>query len=495
VRGNQYFCMVDEPVTILGSSAALFVAPRSCQGSAMAQPSVLPGSIETVVDTRMEVILEAVDNSMRVMAGELQDLQTAMKQADHRHDGLQRWIVHRIQTMEKCVGEDNFEERLRDQWLNQERLREGQAIFQERLKLFQNTLESHSHRVGQVFDFLASIKDQLTSIEDVLAEQRQENLRFTLAEQRQENRMEELEKSTKEQITVVVQAAHLLRNNNIENRLSYVVTELASTKDQLASMENRMEELEKSTKEQIAEELQALQTNREHEYLQTARELAATLFVLENDTGALRREVAGVLQALRTDREQAATHYARQANLENRVEEMEKVMRDQAEVIAEVQQTATEQATNYFVSADYWQASLKNRMESIEKLTKALIAEATSELENRLEKEQAAMEQAAWEQAAREIVWLTVCTDDRQTSLENRMKLTERQMSAVVQTTTEQTANRPASSSLENRVTSLENHTKTIEMGVQTKRSEQLQALQTDEGFTLVSDVFLVSDA
>ena len=87
---------------------------------------------------------------------------------------------------------------------------------------------------------------------------------------------------------------------------------------------------------------------------------------------ALRREIMDVamenhmvLQALRTDREQAATHYARQANLENRVEEMEKVMRAQAEVIAEVQQTATEPATNFFVSADYWQASFKNRMEPI----------------------------------------------------------------------------------------------------------------------------------
>jgi len=162
---------------------------------------------------------------------------------------------------------------------------------------------------------------------------------------------------------------------------------------------------------------------------------------------------------LQAARELAATLFA---NLENRVEEMEKVMRAQAEVIAEVQQTATEPATNFFVSADYWQASFKNRMESIVKLTKALVAEATSECENRLQQEKAAMEQAAREQAAREIVWLTVCTDDRETCLENRV------------------------TSLENRVTSLRES-----LGAQT----ELQALQTVEGFTLVSDVVLLSHA
>jgi len=324
----------------------------------------------------MEVVLKAVDNHMKVMAGELQDLQTAMKQADHRHDCLQKWIVHRIQTMEKCVGEDNFEERLRDQWLNQERLRERQASFEERMRPLEDRVAQHNNKIGWVDRIL---------------------LRLDLADDRMvslERQTDTIEKSTKEQI------AKGLRPVESDLTRLYVRTE------------------------QIAEELQALQTNWKHEYLQAARELAATLF----------------------------------ANLENRVEEVEKVMRAQAEVIAEVQHTATEQATNFFDSADYWQASFKNRMESIVRLTKALVAEATSKCENRLQQEKAAMEQAAREQADKEIVWLTVCTNDGQTCLEERM------------------------TSLENRVTTLENH-----MGAQT----ELQALRTvedDEDFILVSD-------
>ena len=345
---------------------------------------------------------------------------------------------------------------------------------------------------------------------------------FILAEQRRaslEHRMEELEKSTKEQIAGVLQASHFLLNNNIENRLSIVVTQLASASDRLASLEkrmealagavvsdfslynnrqasleNRMEAFEKSTKEQIAandlqenridwceRQLDSENHDRQHlfdriarvDYMiehhehdlrsvetrmgfetqeQTARELAAIVAFHENRVESLEKstkeQIAGVLQALRTgreqdqadtwtmfgrhhyrqanlenrmdmviqalriDREQAATHYARQANLENRMGTIEKVMQDQGDAL----QTARDQSTSDFISADYWRISLKNRMVKIEKLMKNKIA-AT---ENRLGVRLGAL-QVAVEQAAREFTWATVCADDRQANFENCM--------------------------------------------------------------------------
>jgi len=273
---------------------------------------------------------------------------------------------------------------------------------------------------------------------------------FILAEQRRaslEHRMEELEKSTKEQIAGVLQASHVFRNNNIENRLSIAVTQIASAHDRVSSLEKRMEAveaLETSTKEQMLQDFETQE--------QTARELAAIVAFHENRVESLEKstkeQIAGVLQALRTgreqdqadtwtmfgrhhyrqanlenrmdmviqelriDREQAATHYARQANLENRMGTIEKVMQDQGDAL----QTARDQSTSDFISADYWRISLKNRMVKIEKLMKNKIA-AT---ENRLGVRLGAL-QVSVEQAAREFTWATVCADDRQANFENCM--------------------------------------------------------------------------
>jgi len=229
---------------------------------------------------------------------------------------------------------------------------------------------------------------------------------FALYKNRQaslENRMEALEKSTKEQIAGVLQ--------DLETQ--------EQTARELAAI---VAGVEKSTKEQIAGVLQALRTDREQDQADACTMLGrhhARQANLENRMEALRREIMDVamenhmvLQALRTDREQAATHYARQANLENRMGTIEKVMQDQADAL----QTARDQSTSDFTSADYWQISLKNRMVSIEKLMKNKIA-AT---ENRLGVRLGAL-QVAVEQAAREFTWATVCADDRQASFENCM--------------------------------------------------------------------------
>jgi len=317
--------------------------------------------------------------------------------------------------------------------------------------------------------------------------------------------MEALEKSTKEQIVGVLQASHVFRNNNIEDRLSIVVTQLASANDQLASLkkrmealagavvsdislsnnrqaslENRMEALEKSTKEQIAG------------VEQTARELAAIVAFHENHVEAFEKstteQMAGELQALQTDWQQAARDLAsandqlasidermkaleyyidndnldredrfdRLVDLENRMKLMERQCIFDREVTESHLHRIWEQA-----------ASLETRTESLEKLTTEQI---TGELQAL---------QTAGQLAARDLA----SANDRQASLETRIesleKLTTEQITGelpALQTAGQLAARDLASAndrqaSLETRVESLEKlmvHQITGELQLQT---------------------------
>jgi len=320
-----------------------------------------------------------------------------------------------------------------------------------------------------------------------------------------ENRIEALERSTKEQIAGVLQAAHVFRNNNIEDRLSIVVTQLASANDQLASLkirmgalaravetdqsfynnrqaslENRVEAFEKSTKEQIAGVLQAGQL--------AARDLASAndrLASIEERMKALEyyMDHDNLDREDRFDRlrdlENSMRFLERQSTLdrdtledhEHRIWMWEQAARDLGgapEEQAQASQTATVPAATGELQAlqTDWQQAARDRdsaMESeLEQIAGELRALQTglASLETRMESEKLTTEQITGELPALQTAGQLAARDlasanDRQASLETRVESLEKLM--VHQITGElqlQTAIRQAT--LENRLESIE---------------------------------------
>ena len=342
----------------------------------------------------------------------------------------------------------------------------GQASLENRMKALDQAVENHGN---EIWELVANIEKRTDTIEKSTKEEIAGGIRavgsdFTLANHRQasfENRMEELEKSTKEQIAGGIRWSWAMesdftlaehREASLENRMEELEK---STKEQIAGV---LQELETQT--QTARELAAmvffmdrqLHTDRELA-LQTDREQAAMHLQasLENRMDAIekstKKQIAGAemeIAAVDAAMKMRDFRFAlRQGSLENCLEAIEEMTKNQAEAL----QTVTEQARRDFVSADYRQASLMSRMETIEKLTKEQMA-ATASLEIRFEsvekeREQIDELQTATEQAARETVWTTLCLENRMEAIE---KFTKDQVEKLEQ----------ATASLENRSESIE---------------------------------------
>jgi len=168
------------------------------------------------------------------------------------------------------------------------------------------------------------------------------NRSFNVINDRQaslENRMESIEKSIDraEQAGQAAQAAYqFFRNNNIENRLSAVAdgiyegsrdlaswkAQLASTNDQLASLQKRIDVIEMQTKVQITSAMQAVVSDFGLYDKRHAEALENRAEALEKST---KEQIAGVLQEVQehTARELAASANCRQASFENCMESIE----------------------------------------------------------------------------------------------------------------------------------------------------------------------------
>ena len=332
-------------------SGTQYVAILS-QAVPVAQPSArmthsLCIMAQTALGHRMKVIEEWAQNvvvSVDWMNDRLGSVERRMESAIRQWGNAGLELEHRVDALERNMDEDN---------LASERRFDRQACLENRMNALEKAIENHGN---EFWEWVAHIEKRTNTIET----------------------------STKEQIASGIRWSwDMNRDFNLAEHRQ-------------ASLDNRMEEFEKSTKEQIACVLQEFQSNREQD-LQTARELAATLFVLENHIKAFDKstneKIAGVLQAL---------------------------------------QTAKEQATSDFVSAHYWQARLKTRMESIETLTKAQLTESIEKLTKLTEEYMGALQTAA-EQVAREFAWATVCENDRQASIENRVEAIEQRQTATEQ--------------------------------------------------------------
>jgi len=138
------------------------------------------------------------------------------------------------------------------------------------------------------------------------------------------------------------------RDSAMESELEQIAGELRALQTGLASLETRMES-EKLTTEQITGELPALQT---------AGQLAARDLASTNDRQASLETRMESLEKLMTEQitgELQLQTAIRQATLENRLESIEKLMKETEQITGELQlQTAIRQA------------SLETRMESLE---------------------------------------------------------------------------------------------------------------------------------
>jgi len=359
----------------------------------------------------------ALEGAVKAMEGRVRAMEGSTK-------NFSEWVTKANQSLEWIVND-----RLGS-------LDQQQARFEERMR----------HGQDAVAMLVRDLKN-MASINNRLENRMEEMEKLT-------NRMEEMEKLTNDTVKSVQWVVD--RITIVEQRVE--TAERSCDEDNanrwywLERLENRVEKVEKMM-HQIDQELQ-----RNYQELwqlgsfkiQAASDLASAkdqLASLANRLGAIEQLKRETMETMPLqDRIEQIASWTQQCRLafQSRIEEVEKFTKEASQLTQEQiafvlqgLQTAKEQATSDFVSAGDSLARFKTRTESMETLMQAQLKESIEKLTQLTEKHMGASE-IAMEQMAREVAWAAVCENDRQASIEKRVEAIEQRQTATEEATIEQ---------------------------------------------------------
>jgi len=396
-------------------------------------------------DTRMESIAAQLTK----MDGELQKLQmlqTAREQAklerldwcEHQVDSENHDRRHLFDRMAMCEQHLEWADKAIE--FHEQRLSVDQADLENRMKLIEERQERHlvaekvrhDREMQTASEITGRLHCRIESIEKTMAFDFQDWQRTKEHYASLETRVESIEKLAKEATR---------RTESIEKLASECTEEQHARQ---ASLENRIDSIEKLTKEQIAGATQALQTatvQSERFVVLRAREhlgsIENRMESVEFATKDLTQQIASLENRSESTEKLTDEQIAGVLHASSRMESIENLTQEQQREIAAIH-AAQEMTGKRIWEAAWRQVLLEKRLESLENLTKELTGElrALKIAKDRAARNlvsandgQASLEtrsesagelQPAAEQAARELP-----ANDRQASLENRLDLLE----------------------------------------------------------------------